>query len=119
MAPILAGLFITALFLGPLVARILIDRRTERAQLIAADLRSTAERRLGGESMVSISVRPDSPWAPGRVALSAPRGYESLIETVWPALAARVPDGYELVVRGWARPVPRIAPARAPLSRAA
>jgi hypothetical protein len=120
MESIVAGVLIFALFLGPLVARVLIDRRAERAAVIAADLRAVARRRLGGESMLSIDVRPGAVWAPGRVVLSAPRGYEWLIEAVWPLAASRVPDGCELVVRGWARPTSRVAPApAAPLSRAA
>ncbi len=119
MAAILAGFLMVALFLGPLVARIVFDRRAERASVVAADLRAAVRRRLGGESLVSVHVRPEGVWAPGRVLLSAPSGYEDLIEKVWPAVVKRIPAGHELVVRP-ARPHPaRLRPEAAPLSRAA
>jgi len=119
MAAIVAALLAFALFLGPFVWRLVIDRRTERASKIAAEIRATVRHELRGESMVSVQVRPKRHWRRGRVLLSAPSGYEELIEKVWPAVAKRVPAGYELVVRpAWshAREARIEAP---PLSRAA
>src|SRR5262245_18155950 len=119
MAAILAGFLMVALFVGPLVARIIFDRRAERASVVAADLRAAVRRRLGGESMVSVHVRPEGIWLPGRVLLSAPTGYEDLVEKVWPALARRIPAGHELVVRSARTQPARLRPQVAPLSRAA
>ena len=98
MGAILGGLLVLVLFIGPLVARLVFDRRFERANAIAADLRAAVRRRLGGESMVSVEVRAAGFWTPGRVVLSASSAYLGLIEKVWPAVARRVPAGYELVV---------------------
>lgn len=118
MGAILAGLLIFALFLGPLVARIVLDRRLDRADAIAADLRAAIRQRLSGDSLVSVSVQPEGVLAPGRVMLFAPSGYQSLIERVWPAVALRMPPGYELVVRA---PASRALPSATvtPLTRAA
>jgi len=99
MAAIVAALLAFALFLGPLVWRLVMDRRTEHAATIAAEIRATVRHGLRGESMVSVQVRPEGLWSRGRVLLSAPSGYEELIEKVWPAVAKRVPAGYELVVK--------------------
>jgi len=119
MDAIVAGLAIAVLFVGPLVARIVFDRRAERASVLAADLRAVVRRRLGGDSMVSVHVRPEGFWMPGRVLVSAPGGYEDLIEKVWPAVVKRIPAGHELVVRPARRPATRPLPETAPLSRAA
>jgi hypothetical protein len=119
MGAIVAGLLTLGLFLAPLVARIVFDRRAERAAVIGADVRAVVRHRLGGESMVSVQVESKGLWSPGRVRLSTPSGYEGLIEKAWPAVVACIPAGYELIVR----PAPRRpAPAagEAPrLSRAA
>ena len=103
MEPILAALFMLALFVGPLVARIHVDRQVERADALAAELRAAVRRRLGGDSMVSVDVSAASPWRAGRVRLSAPGGYAALVEKAWPAVASRLPASYELVV-----PSPRV-----------
>ena len=120
MAAILAGFLVVGLFVGPLIARIVFDRRLERANRVAADLRAVVRRRLCGESFVTVDVRAPGLWTPGRILLSAPRGYQELIEKVWPTVARSIPAGYELVVRS-ARAVP-VAPVVAEppqLSRAA
>jgi len=119
MGAILAGLLVFALFLGPLVVRLAFDRRAERANVVAADVRAAVRRRLGGDSMVSVQVQPDGLWSPGRVLLVAPGGYEGLIERVWSAVALRVPPGYELVVRASSATRPASALASKSLSRAA
>jgi hypothetical protein len=119
MAAILAAVLTLGVFLGPLLARLVLDRRADSANVVAAQIRSAVRRRLGGDSMISVLVEPKSFLQPGRIRLSAPSGYEGLIETVWPAVVKCVPAGYELVVRP---APPRRAPAAAEsprLSRAA
>ena len=118
MEAILAGLLVFAVFLGPFIARLVFDRRLDRANIVAADVRAAVRRRLGGDSMVSVQVEPAGLWSPGRVLLVAPGGYQDLIEKVWSVVALRVPAGYELVVRASA-PRPLAAPAPEALSRAA
>ena len=118
MEAILAGLLVLAVFFGPLIARLAFDRRLDRANIVAADVRAAVRHRLGGDSMVSVQVEPAGLWSPGRVLLVAPGGYQDLIEKVWSVVALRVPAGYELVVRASA-PRPPAAPASESLSRAA
>ena len=119
MGAIVGGLLVLGLFAGPLAARIVLDRRLARADAVAADLRAVIRRRLEGDSMVSVLVEPAGVWSPGRVFLTAPSGYQSLIDSVWPTVRRRVPAGYELVVPA-AAPVLRVPSAAAPpLSRAA
>jgi hypothetical protein len=113
MAAIVAIVLVMGLFLGPLVLRLVLDRRADRANGVAAEIRATVRRRLGGDSLVSVTVTPGGLLTPGRVVLSAPRGYEGLIESVWPSVARRVPAGHELVVRTHgpsapAAPAPRL-----------
>jgi hypothetical protein len=64
-----------------------------------------------------VLVEPAGAWSPGRVFLTAPSGYQSLIDSVWPVVRRRVPEGYELVVP--AARVLRVPSAGQPLSRAA
>lgn len=99
MGAILVGLFMLGLFVGPLVARLVLDRRAERAAVVAADIRALIRGRLGGESVVSVQVEPRGLWRSGLVRLSAPGGYEGLIEKVWPVVFRRMPAGHDLVVR--------------------
>ena len=106
MTAILAALLTLALLLGPLVARIVMDRRAERAAVIAADIRAAVRRRLGGESMVSLDTRAASLFSRGRVLLYAPSGYEGLLEKVWPVVTRRIPAGYDLIVRAPEPPAP-------------
>jgi hypothetical protein len=105
MGAMLAALVIVAMLVGPLAVRVAFDRRAERAAALVAELRGAIRRRLGGDSMVSVHVEPRGWRSAGRVLLIAPSGYGDLIEAVWPAVAGRIPMGYELVVRG-ARPRP-------------
>jgi hypothetical protein len=118
MEAMLVGLLVFAVFLGPLIARLVLDRRLDRANIVAADIRAAVRHRLGGDSMVSVQVEPAGLWSPGRVLLVAPGGYQDLIEKVLSVVALRVPAGYELVVRASARRT-LAAPAPEALSRAA
>ena len=83
----------------PLAWRIRADRRRDRADLLSADIRGAINRRLRGESLLTVEVMPGTLWQPGRVVLWTPAGYENLAETVWRDVVDRLPQGYDLVVR--------------------
>ena len=117
MGTVMAGLLVFAVFVGPLIARLLFDRRLERANVVAADVRSAVRRRLGGDSMVSVLVDPAGVWSRGRIVLVAPSGYQDLVGKVWSTVSLRVPAGYELVVRAPAAPRPPVTPM--PIGKAA
>ena len=88
-----------AVIVGPLAWRIWTDRREARALELRADISATVNRRLEGESLVSVQVVPATPWRPGRVMLSAPHGYEALIDYVSAPVLRKVPEDYELVLK--------------------
>jgi hypothetical protein len=98
MMAIVSLLLMSALFLGPVVWRIWLDRRQEEADVVGADIRSAINRRLHGESFVAVQVVARSFWRPGRILLSVPPGYESLVEAAWSGIVRRLPPGYELVL---------------------
>jgi len=110
---ILPLLLLAVLVAVPLGWRIRADRRRDRADLLSAEIRSAINRRLRGESLLTVEVTPETLWQPGRVVLWTPAGYESLAETVWRDVVDRLPRGYDLVVRPGHAAVP------APISRAA
>jgi hypothetical protein len=87
---------------GPVVVALLWcgwqERLQRRANRVRADISATANRVLGGESVLSVRVEPRKAWRAGRVHLSAPGGYEFLIASVSLAVIARLPARYELVV---------------------
>jgi hypothetical protein len=66
---------------------------------LQADINATVNRRLDGESLVSVHVVPAAPWRPGRVMLTPPHGYESLIDDVSAPVLRQVPEDYELVLK--------------------
>jgi hypothetical protein len=92
-------LLLVALVAIPLAWRIRADRRRNSADVLRADLRSAINRRLHGESLLSVEVVPKTLWHPGRIVLQAPEGYDDLTQTVWRDVAKRMPFDYELVVR--------------------
>lgn len=95
------------LVVGPLLWRLQRDRREAGALSIRAYVQSLVDRKLGGESFVSVQVTPRGLWRAGQVVVAVPGGWEWLVEEVWPVLMARVPRGYELVVRrGESAPAP-------------
>jgi len=98
MMAIVSLLLMSALFLGPVLWRIWLDRRQEEADVVGADIRSAINRRLHGESFVAVQVVARSLWRPGRILLSVPPGYESLVEAAWSGIVRRLPPGYELVL---------------------
>ncbi|MGH7415206.1 MAG: hypothetical protein ACREKJ_13495 [Candidatus Rokuibacteriota bacterium] len=105
----MASMIALALVVGPLLWRVQRDRRESRALSVRAYVQSLVDRKLGGESFVMVQVTPGGLWKPGQVVVAVPGGWEWLVEEVWPVLMARVPRGYELVVRR-GEPVP--TPAR-------
>ena len=98
---------VSALVIGPLAWRVWRDRGEARALAVRADVHAALVGALSGESLVSVRVLPRTPWQDGRVILSAPTGCESLIRSAWSAVVAKVPDGYDLVVRSGHGAVPR------------
>jgi len=99
MTAILPTILLVTLVAVPLVWRIGADRRRDRADLLRADIRSAINRRLQGESLLTVDVVPKTPWHPGRVVLWAPEGYEDLAASVWRDVLKRTPAGYDLVVQ--------------------
>lgn len=97
---LIAGAMIGLLVLGPLVWRARQDRRRARALVLQADLDAALRGALGGESFVTVHVEPSTAWRRGQVVLSAPVGWRCLIERAWERVAARMPAGYDLVIRG-------------------
>jgi len=87
------------LVVGPLAWLVQRDRREARALSTRAYVQSLVDRTLGGESFVTVHVTPRGLWTTGQVIVSVPGGWEWMVESVWPVLMARVPRGYELVVR--------------------
>jgi hypothetical protein len=96
---VVASVIALVLVVGPLVWRVSRDRRESRALSIRAYVQSLVDRKLGGESFVSVQVTPRGLWGRGQVVVAVPGGWEWLLEEAWPVLLARVPRGYELVVR--------------------
>lgn len=88
-----------ALTVGPLLWRVSVDRRRERALMLQAAIGAAVNQALGGESLLAVQVTPPGPWRRGRVILSAPLGWGWLVEAAWEAVMALLPAGYELVVR--------------------
>jgi hypothetical protein len=113
------GLF-TVLVIGPLAGRVWADRRRARALVLQADLTAAANHVLGGESLLTVHVEPGLRRQAGRVMLDAPTGWGWLVEAVWEAVMARVPEGWEIVVRAAGRaPVPTSGMLAEPLQKAA
>ncbi len=92
---VLAGI---APVLAMLVWRNSRDRRRERADRVRARINAAVNRRLGGESLVAVSVTPPTSWHPGRVSLSAPADAQREIVYVSAAVLGLLPSHYDLVV---------------------
>lgn len=96
---ILAMVLLVALVAIPLGWRIRADRRRHEADVLRADILSAVNRRLGGESLLSVEVVPEALGHSGRIVLWTPKGYEGLAETVWRDVVKRSPAGYDLIIR--------------------
>ena len=83
------------------------DRRIDLANKVRAHMSATVNSVLGGESLVAVRVEPSLGRRLGRVHLSAPRAYESLIAQVSGAVLRAMPADYELVVHGAPAPAGR------------
>jgi hypothetical protein len=101
---------LTGLFLGlvPFLALLLWsevrDRRRDQADGVRAEIHAATNHVLGGETMLSVQVEAARRWRRGRVHLSVPGGYESLIARVSRTVIERLPNRYELVIhRGSAK----------------
>ncbi len=99
MGAIAAAVLLSIVVFGPLGWRLRTDWKRARADMTAAEIRSAVNRRLKGESLLSVWVVPKSLWRPGRVVLAAPGGEAWLVGAVWPVVAERVPANYDIVVR--------------------
>jgi hypothetical protein len=120
MGAILVGLLVLAMVVAPLVFAVWSDRRRERADVVAAAVRSAVRQRLGGEAYVTVEVKTPGLATRGRVVLEAPAGYGWMLERVWTAVAPRVPAGYDLVVsRAESAEAPAVPAASPSLRRAA
>jgi len=114
-----ALVFLSTLVVVPLAWRERRDRRAARGLVVRADVQAAMNRRLGGESFVSVQVAPATRWRAGRVELSAPAGWEWLVDEVWRPVLERLPENYELVVTPGRRPVSAGAAAASALKPAA
>jgi hypothetical protein len=92
--------FISGAVMVPLLLRNRRDRREAEALQLQAHLQSVANRRLGGETFLVVTVHPGLAGARGRVVLTAPPSWQWLIPDVWNAVRHAMPQEYELVVSG-------------------
>ena len=99
LAGIFAVLLVGVLLLGPLLWRVRMDRKLERAMAVRAYAHAAVSKALGGESMVAVSAAPPTFGRAGRIVLSAPSDWRYLLETASNAVVAKLPADYELVVK--------------------
>jgi hypothetical protein len=100
MTTIVAIVLASALFFGPLLWRMRADERRARADAIAADVRAAINHRFRGETYLTVQVTPSSFWRAGWATLSAPAGFEWLLEESWRDVKSAIPADYDLVLRG-------------------
>ena len=100
LGEIVALVLVASLVVVPLVWRNLVDRRQDEALRLQAWLQSRANHRLGGESLLSVTVHPPTAGQRGRVVLSTPARWQWLVAQVWSEILAGTPSGYDLVVPG-------------------
>lgn len=99
MSFLVPTLLLIALVVVPLTWRIRADRRRNRAEVLRGDILYAVNHRLGGESLLTVDVIPETLGRSGRIVLWTPSGYENLVETVWRDVSRRAPTGYDLIVR--------------------
>lgn len=97
---LLALLPIVGLPMGLLVLRVIRDRREDAELRLQATLQRRANQRLGGESVLVVTVRKAWRGERGRVVLSTPDHWHWLVDEVWNEMRAATPAGYDLVVAG-------------------
>lgn len=91
--------FLSVLVFAPLGFGVWKDRRSARALALGAGIQAAVDRALGGESFLSVEVKPATFWRTGRVLLWVPTGYAELIEAAWNTVLNQIPCDYEVVVR--------------------
>jgi hypothetical protein len=99
LAGLVGAVILVSLVVGPLLWRVWDDRRNENALRVRADLHMVLFRALHGDSFVSVDALPPTLWRPGRVVLTAPSDWQSVLQTAWRAVADHVPAGWEVVIR--------------------
>ncbi len=72
MEAMLAGVLVFAVFVGPLIARIVLDRRLDRANIVAADVRA-AVRQPAGRRFDGVRAGASRPVCGRRVASCSSR----------------------------------------------
>jgi hypothetical protein len=92
-------ILLVAIVAVPLALRVRVDRQRASADVLRADIRSTINRRLHGESLLAVEVVPKTLWHAGRIVLRTPAGYEDLTDAVWRDVARRMPTDYDLIVK--------------------
>jgi len=102
MGAVLVGLVVIAMVALPLVLAVRSDRRREAADQVAARARSAVRQRLGGEAFVTVDVSAPTLTQHGRVVLTAPTGYDWMVERTWSAVAASMPRSLA-AASTWAR----------------
>ena len=100
LGEIFAVVLVASLVVVPLVWRNVLDRRQDQALRLQAWLQSKANHRLGGESLLVVSVYPPTAGQRGRVVLSTPARWQWLVGQVWSEMLDGTPSGYDLVVPG-------------------
>src|SRR4030095_10006969 len=99
MGAVLVGVIVVAMVALPLVLAVRSDRGREAGG-------------PGGGADVTLDVTAPSLAQKGRVVLTAPEGYDWMVERAWTAVASEVPAGYDLVVsRPDVAPLPSPPPA--------
>lgn len=96
---LIGAVIVVGLVVGPLLWRVWIDRRAEKALRVRADLHMLLFRALQGDSFVSVDALPPTLWRRGRVVLTAPSDWQSVLQTAWRAVADHIPAGWEVVIR--------------------
>ena len=84
--------------LGLLGWRLALDQRAYAAGVVRVDIHAGVRRVLGGDTFLAIDVRSPALWRRGRVRLSAPSGYESLIGAATPTVFDRLPAHYDVII---------------------
>ena len=111
LGDLIALVSIGALALTPIIWRARRDTRSDEARRVQATLQFAANQRLGGDSLLVVSVEaPPFGGGKGRVRLTAPDRWQWLVGEVWNDVVAALPPGYEIVMT--AETVKRMGPAR-------
>jgi hypothetical protein len=106
---IVAGIVGFTLLFVPVLWRVAVDHAVERASILRAQVNTAVRGALGGDSLVSVDVRPTGITHRGQVILSVPAGWGQLVEHSLHDVMAQVPDRYDLVIRAGAGSEAKVA----------